>query len=64
MLASVLPGSGGMRESRNDLSMEGKILQGISLENVMVWFGDRGTVKALDSLVSHVFIGVSLSGQR
>ncbi|KAJ0716586.1 hypothetical protein HanPI659440_Chr13g0514341 [Helianthus annuus] len=53
MLASVLLGSGGTGESRNDLSLEGRILQGISLENVMVWFGDRRKMKAPDCRVIH-----------
>ncbi|MFS8034584.1 hypothetical protein Hanom_Chr17g01582881 [Helianthus anomalus] len=56
MLAVVLPASGGMSESRNDLSLEGKILQGMSLENVMVQFGDRGKVKAPDCRVSHALL--------
>ncbi|MFS8033239.1 hypothetical protein Hanom_Chr17g01567151 [Helianthus anomalus] len=56
MLASVLPGSGGAGESRNDLSLEGRILQGILLENIMVWFEDRGTVKAPDCRVLHVLL--------
>ncbi|KAJ0860985.1 hypothetical protein HanRHA438_Chr13g0629521 [Helianthus annuus] len=56
MLASVLPGSGGAGESRNNLSLEGKILQGISLENVMVRFGDRGTVKAPGCQVLHALL--------
>ncbi|KAF5803405.1 hypothetical protein HanXRQr2_Chr06g0270931 [Helianthus annuus] len=55
-LASVLPASGGMSESRNDLSLEGRILQGISLENVMVRFGDRGKVKAPDCRVLHALL--------
>ncbi|KAM0052662.1 hypothetical protein Hdeb2414_s0007g00250741 [Helianthus debilis subsp. tardiflorus] len=53
MLASVLPGSGGTGDSRNDLSLMGKILKGISLENVLVRFGDRGKVKAPDCRVLH-----------
>ncbi|MFS8018142.1 hypothetical protein Hanom_Chr15g01388681 [Helianthus anomalus] len=56
MLAVVLPGTGGVGESRNDLSLEGRILQGISLENVMVPFGDRGEVKAADFRVLHVLL--------
>ncbi|KAF5765577.1 hypothetical protein HanXRQr2_Chr15g0705361 [Helianthus annuus] len=56
MLVSVLPGSGGAGESRNDLSLEGRILQGISLENVMVRFGDRGKVKAPDCRVLHTLL--------
>ncbi|MFS8002806.1 hypothetical protein Hanom_Chr13g01206441 [Helianthus anomalus] len=53
MLAAVLPGSGDMGESRNDLSLEGRILQGISLENVMVRFEDHRKVKAPDCRVLH-----------
>ncbi|KAJ0480461.1 hypothetical protein HanIR_Chr13g0631951 [Helianthus annuus] len=34
----------------------GKILQGISLENIMVRFGDRGTVKAPDYRVLHALL--------
>ncbi|KAJ0612153.1 hypothetical protein HanHA300_Chr01g0023901 [Helianthus annuus] len=56
MLAAVLPGSGGMGESRNDLSLEGRILQGISLENVMVRFRDRRKVKAPDCRVLHALL--------
>ncbi|KAJ0744394.1 hypothetical protein HanPI659440_Chr10g0387111 [Helianthus annuus] len=56
MLAAVLPGSGGMGESRNDLYLEGRILQGISLENVMVRSGDRGKVKAPDCRVLHALL--------
>ncbi|MFS7978323.1 hypothetical protein Hanom_Chr10g00914181 [Helianthus anomalus] len=56
MLAVVLPGSGGLGELRNDLSLEGRILQGISIENVMVRFGDRGKVKAPDCRVLHALL--------
>ncbi|MFS7986732.1 hypothetical protein Hanom_Chr11g01013741 [Helianthus anomalus] len=56
MLVAVLPGSGGLGESRNDLSLEGIILQGKSLENVMVRFRDRGKVKAPDCRVLHAFL--------
>ncbi|KAM0006105.1 hypothetical protein Hdeb2414_s0184g00826451 [Helianthus debilis subsp. tardiflorus] len=56
ILASVLPGSGGAGESRNDLSLEGRNLQGISLENVMVRFGDRGKMKAADCRVIHALL--------
>ncbi|KAJ0810223.1 hypothetical protein HanPI659440_Chr01g0024231 [Helianthus annuus] len=56
MLAAVLPGSGDMGESRNDLSLEGRILQGISLENVMVRFRDRRKVKAPDCRVLHALL--------
>ncbi|KAF5772412.1 hypothetical protein HanXRQr2_Chr13g0576571 [Helianthus annuus] len=56
MLAAVLPGFGGAGESRNDLSLEGRILQGISLENVMVRIGDRGKMKAPDCRVIHALL--------
>ncbi|MFS7917259.1 hypothetical protein Hanom_Chr03g00186951 [Helianthus anomalus] len=56
MLASLLPGSGGARESRNDLSLEGRFLQGIALENLMVRFGDRGKVKAPGCRVLHALL--------
>ncbi|MFS7894601.1 hypothetical protein Hanom_Chr00s001847g01688241 [Helianthus anomalus] len=56
MLAVVWPGSGGAGESRNDFSLEGRILQGISLENVMVRFRDRGKVKAPDCRVLHALL--------
>ncbi|MFS7917252.1 hypothetical protein Hanom_Chr03g00186881 [Helianthus anomalus] len=56
MLASLLPGSGGAGESRNDLSLEGRFLQGISLENLMVRFRDRGKVKAPDCWVLHALL--------
>ncbi|KAF5811845.1 hypothetical protein HanXRQr2_Chr04g0186121 [Helianthus annuus] len=38
---------------RNHLSVEGKILQNISLENVMVRLGDRGKVRVWDLRVLH-----------
>ncbi|MFS8007452.1 hypothetical protein Hanom_Chr14g01261181 [Helianthus anomalus] len=56
MLAAVFQGSGGTGESRNDLSLEGRILQGISLEHVMVRFGDHGKVKAPDCRVLHALL--------
>ncbi|KAM0013444.1 hypothetical protein Hdeb2414_s0043g00741041 [Helianthus debilis subsp. tardiflorus] len=56
MLASIFPGSGGAGKSRNDLSLEGRILQGISIENIMVWFRDRRTVKAPDCRVLHALL--------
>ncbi|KAM0045988.1 hypothetical protein Hdeb2414_s0009g00310441 [Helianthus debilis subsp. tardiflorus] len=65
MLAAVLLGSGGTSDSRNDLSLEGRILQGISLENLMVRFGDRGKVKAPDCRVLHaLFYGSSILSWR
>ncbi|KAF5806663.1 hypothetical protein HanRHA438_Chr05g0233241 [Helianthus annuus] len=54
MLAAVLPGLGGMSESRNDLSLEERILQGISLENVMVQFGDRGRESCTRKMIPYV----------
>ncbi|MFS8003012.1 hypothetical protein Hanom_Chr13g01208871 [Helianthus anomalus] len=56
MLAYVLLGSGGAGESRNDFSLEGRILQGISLEKVMVRFGDREIVNAPDCRVLHTLL--------
>ncbi|MFS8018756.1 hypothetical protein Hanom_Chr15g01395791 [Helianthus anomalus] len=56
MFATVLPGSRGAWESRNDLSLEGRIYQGISLENVMVRFGDHKKVKAPDCRVLHALL--------
>ncbi|KAJ0458185.1 hypothetical protein HanIR_Chr15g0782261 [Helianthus annuus] len=44
------------RGVRNDLSLEGRILQGISLENVMGRFGDRGKMKAPDCRVIHALL--------
>ncbi|KAM0035128.1 hypothetical protein Hdeb2414_s0015g00442761 [Helianthus debilis subsp. tardiflorus] len=43
MTEAILPYNDGGVAARSHLTVEGKILQGISLENVMVWFGDRGS---------------------
>ncbi|MFS7935412.1 hypothetical protein Hanom_Chr05g00403141 [Helianthus anomalus] len=53
MTASILPYNDGGVAARSHLTVKGKILQGISLENVMVRFGDRGGVKASDCRVLH-----------
>ncbi|KAJ0887249.1 hypothetical protein HanRHA438_Chr09g0388631 [Helianthus annuus] len=56
LLEDTLPGSGGLGNARADMSLMGRILQGISLENIMVRFGDRGTVKAPDCRVVHALL--------
>ncbi|KAM0028658.1 hypothetical protein Hdeb2414_s0018g00516551 [Helianthus debilis subsp. tardiflorus] len=43
MIEAILPYNDGGMATRSHLTVEGKILQGISLENVMVRFGDRGS---------------------
>ncbi|MFS7994704.1 hypothetical protein Hanom_Chr12g01109181 [Helianthus anomalus] len=53
MTAVILPYSDGGEAKRVQMTLEGKILQGISLENVMVRFGDRGGVRASDCRVVH-----------
>ncbi|MFS7973649.1 hypothetical protein Hanom_Chr09g00859131 [Helianthus anomalus] len=50
---ATLPHSDGGAALRIHLSVEGKILQNISLEDIMVRFGDRGKVKASDCRVIH-----------
>ncbi|KAJ0684903.1 hypothetical protein HanRHA438_Chr11g0495881 [Helianthus annuus] len=56
MTWSVLPFSDGGAALRSHLSMEGKILQGISLENIKVRFGDRGKIKGPDYRVLHALM--------
>ncbi|MFS7916882.1 hypothetical protein Hanom_Chr03g00182581 [Helianthus anomalus] len=56
MAGSVLPFFDGEPPLRSHLSVEGKILQGISLENIMVQFGDRRKVKGSDFWVLHAFM--------
>ncbi|KAM0012928.1 hypothetical protein Hdeb2414_s0046g00746481 [Helianthus debilis subsp. tardiflorus] len=53
MTAFILPYNDGGVAARSHLTVERKILQGISLENVMVRFGDRGGVRASDYRVLH-----------
>ncbi|KAJ0616231.1 hypothetical protein HanOQP8_Chr02g0076711 [Helianthus annuus] len=56
MTRSVFPLSDGRVALRSHLSVEGKILQGISLENIMARFGDRGKVKGPDCWVLHALM--------
>ncbi|MFS7948214.1 hypothetical protein Hanom_Chr06g00557331 [Helianthus anomalus] len=56
MIRSVLPYSDGGAPLKSHLSVEGKILQGISLENIMERFGDHGKVKAPDCRVIHALL--------
>ncbi|MFS7919040.1 hypothetical protein Hanom_Chr03g00208241 [Helianthus anomalus] len=42
--------------NRTHLSVEGKILQNISLENIMVRLGDRGMLRAWDLRVLHALL--------
>ncbi|KAM0057805.1 hypothetical protein Hdeb2414_s0005g00162741 [Helianthus debilis subsp. tardiflorus] len=53
MTEVILPYNDGGVAARSHLMVEGKILQGISLENAMVRFGDRGRVRACDCRVIH-----------
>ncbi|KAF5781922.1 hypothetical protein HanRHA438_Chr11g0502291 [Helianthus annuus] len=53
MIEAILPYNTGGAAARNQMTVEGKILQGISLENVLVRFGDRGGVRASDCRVVH-----------
>ncbi|MFS8014055.1 hypothetical protein Hanom_Chr15g01340161 [Helianthus anomalus] len=53
MTAVVLPYSDGGEAKRAQMALEGKIIQGISLDNVMVRFGDRGGVRASDCRIVH-----------
>ena len=53
MLQTVCPD---VQLTRNDMSLEGKILQNISLENVMVRLGDRGKRRAWDCRVLHALL--------
>ncbi|KAJ0521366.1 hypothetical protein HanPI659440_Chr10g0368531 [Helianthus annuus] len=53
MIAVVLPYHNGGEAKRNQMTIEGKILQGISIENILVRFGDRGGVRASDCRVVH-----------
>ncbi|KAJ0480034.1 hypothetical protein HanOQP8_Chr13g0473011 [Helianthus annuus] len=56
MTRSVLPFSDGGVPLKSHLSVEGKILQDISLENIMVRFGDRGKVKGPNCRVLHALM--------
>ncbi|KAF5813495.1 hypothetical protein HanXRQr2_Chr03g0099131 [Helianthus annuus] len=56
MTEAVLPYNNVGVAAKSYLMVEGKILQGISLENVMVQFGDRGKVRASDCRVIHALV--------
>ncbi|KAJ0715131.1 hypothetical protein HanPI659440_Chr13g0497551 [Helianthus annuus] len=56
IVESVLPYNDGGVVAKSHFTVEGKIIQGISLENVMVWFGDRGRVRASDCRVIHALV--------
>ncbi|MFS7953727.1 hypothetical protein Hanom_Chr07g00622001 [Helianthus anomalus] len=56
MIVSVLPYNDGGVAAKNHLTVEGKNLQGISLENIMVRFGDRGKVRASGYRVIHALV--------
>ncbi|KAJ0495278.1 hypothetical protein HanIR_Chr12g0607091 [Helianthus annuus] len=53
MTVAILPYNDGGAALRTQITVEGRILQGISLENVMVRFGDRGGVRGSDCRVVH-----------
>ncbi|KAJ0745261.1 hypothetical protein HanPI659440_Chr10g0396821 [Helianthus annuus] len=53
MIAAILPYSDRGEAKRSQMAIEGKILQGISVENILVRFGDRGGVRASDCRVVH-----------
>ncbi|KAF5762332.1 hypothetical protein HanXRQr2_Chr16g0775501 [Helianthus annuus] len=53
MIAVVLPYNDRGEAKRIQMTIEGKILQGISIENVLVRFGDRGGVRASDCRLVH-----------
>ncbi|KAJ0761300.1 hypothetical protein HanOQP8_Chr04g0148241 [Helianthus annuus] len=53
MIEAILPYNDGGAAARNQITVEGRILQGISLENVLVRFDDRGGVRASDYRVVH-----------
>ncbi|KAJ0514133.1 hypothetical protein HanHA300_Chr10g0365921 [Helianthus annuus] len=56
MTEAILPYNEGGVAARSHLTVEGKILQGISLENAMVRFGDMGKVRACDCRVIHALL--------
>ncbi|MFS7917194.1 hypothetical protein Hanom_Chr03g00186221 [Helianthus anomalus] len=53
LISSTLPHYLGGVYDRRHLSLEGKILQNISLENMMVRYGDQGRVRTWDLWVIH-----------
>ncbi|KAJ0519557.1 hypothetical protein HanHA89_Chr11g0449991 [Helianthus annuus] len=52
----VLPTHPGGDMKKKHMSLEGKILQGISVENILVRFGDRGGVRVSDCRVVHALL--------
>ncbi|KAJ0675915.1 hypothetical protein HanRHA438_Chr12g0565361 [Helianthus annuus] len=57
LVNAILPNyTEGEPYSRAHLSVEGKILQNISLENIMVRFGDRGKLRVWDLRVLHALL--------
>ncbi|KAJ0745792.1 hypothetical protein HanOQP8_Chr05g0170251 [Helianthus annuus] len=56
MIESVLPYNDGGVAAQSHLTVEGKILQGISLENIMVQFGDRGRARAPGCRIIHALM--------
>ncbi|MFS7930008.1 hypothetical protein Hanom_Chr04g00339101 [Helianthus anomalus] len=56
MVESVLPYNDGGVAAKRHLTVEGKIIEGISLENVMVRFEDRGRVRASNCRVIHALV--------
>ncbi|KAJ0707790.1 hypothetical protein HanRHA438_Chr09g0403961 [Helianthus annuus] len=53
MTEAILPYNDGRAAARSQMTVEGKILEGISLENVLLRFGDRGGVRVSDCRVIH-----------
>ncbi|XP_035845639.1 uncharacterized protein LOC110933891 [Helianthus annuus] len=52
----ILPTHQGGEMKRKQMSLEGKILQGISVENILARFGDRGGVRVSDCRVVHALL--------
>ncbi|KAJ0469997.1 hypothetical protein HanIR_Chr14g0713941 [Helianthus annuus] len=52
----ILPTHPGGDMKRKHMSLEGKILQGISVENILARFGDRGGVRVSDCRVAHALL--------
>ncbi|KAJ0804284.1 hypothetical protein HanPI659440_Chr02g0036271 [Helianthus annuus] len=56
LLDIILPFNKGGELKRKQMSLEGKILQGISVENILARFGDRGGVRVSDCRVVHALL--------
>ncbi|KAJ0807794.1 hypothetical protein HanLR1_Chr00c1073g0788861 [Helianthus annuus] len=56
LLEITLPNYTTGRYDRNHMSCEGKILQNISLENIMVRLGDRGKLRMWDLRILHALL--------